>query len=67
MRDGLTFYGTFFMGFIAVCCIILMTVSRIQKDSHPTELLQECEKTIPRDQHCTLIAVPPTKEDKNDY
>jgi len=27
-----------------------------------TEMVKECEKSLPRDQHCYIIAVPPDKD-----
>jgi hypothetical protein len=30
------------------------------------QIITQCEKTLPRDQHCKLIAVPVTDKEKSD-
>ncbi len=60
---GFMFAGGFVWG--ALFMAVLGTVIPGQMLSQAKEALAECERALPRDQTCRLIAVP--KENKNEY
>ena len=57
--------GPFVIGFIAGI-IVLMTLVKYGDSivSRHYKMIEECERSLPRDQHCKTIAVPVEKEEK---
>jgi hypothetical protein len=56
--------GTLFAGGM-IAVFILVAVIDVSPKSYKNiveNALKECEKSLPRDQHCTIIAVPPSKD-----
>lgn len=61
MKDTLA--TLFFGGFIAI--VLLMAAIDFSPNSHKNiveNALKECEKSLPRDQHCKIVALPVDKE-----
>jgi hypothetical protein len=61
MKDTLA--TLFFGGFIAV--VLLMAAIDLSPTSYKNVVdnaLKECEKSLPRDQHCKIVALPIDKE-----
>lgn len=56
--------GQLFSGMVIGIFIVIALI-----DTSPTSYknivetsLKECEKSLPRDQHCTIVAIPPSKD-----
>jgi len=57
-----TLYGVligFIVGVVTVSAVAHMPSSKM---SIMHEMVKECEKTLPRDQHCKIIALPIDKD-----
>ena len=58
-----TLWGMFMGAFIAI--VAIGATNDLSRNS-PTNIIRnainECEKSLPRDQHCYIIAVPPDKD-----
>lgn len=51
------------IGFITgVLIVSAVAHSPSSKISIVREMIEECEKSLPRDQHCTIIALPISKD-----
>lgn len=48
--------------FIGLLIVITVVQSPSSNLSQYRAKIEECEKSLPRDQHCTLIAIPVDKE-----
>ena len=58
-----TLWGMFMGAFIAVVAIgATNDLSRNSPSNVIKNAINECEKSLPRDQHCTIIAVPTDKD-----
>lgn len=61
MKDTL---ATFFLGaFIAI--LVLVGLIDVSPNSHKNiveNAIKECEKSLPRDQHCKIVALPVDKD-----
>jgi hypothetical protein len=58
------FFATFLFGGL-VAVMVLMGLIETSPTSHKNVVdnaIKECEKSLPRDQHCKIIAIPETKE-----
>lgn len=53
-----------FMTGVGVGFIIAALLSKLPGSYYNlvTDAMHECEKSLPRDQHCTIVAIPPTSE-----
>lgn len=61
MKDTLATLA--FGGLIAILGLIfLIDVSPTSHKNIVENAIKECEKSLPRDQHCTIVAVPVTKD-----
>jgi hypothetical protein len=59
LKSGLV--GVFFTGaFFGVCCTLILG-SVIPAVSLYHKAIYECQKSLPRDQHCKLVGVPVEK------
>lgn len=61
MKDTLATLA--FGGLIAI--LLLMAIIDMSPTSHKNiveNAIKQCEKSLPRDQHCTIIAVPISKD-----
>ena len=47
--------AVFVLGMIAGICLMCIVFAITDEN---TQLIQKCEETLPRNQHCKLIAVP---------
>lgn len=54
----------FIFGMFAGAILLTVLVSESPTSYHNivTKAISECEKSLPRDQHCKIIAVPQEKE-----
>ena len=53
----------YFIGIVSgiiVCVVAVNGGDTYQKRA--TELIKECEQTLPRNEHCTLVALPISKD-----
>lgn len=58
-----TLWGMFMGAFIAIVVIgATNDLSRNSPSNVIRNAINECEKSLPRDQHCTIIAVPVDKD-----
>ena len=49
--------------FIGIFIVIaLIDTSPTSHKNIVENALKECEKSLPRDQHCTIVAIPPSKD-----
>lgn len=58
-------WHVFFMGvFFGVIVCVLSTTIPASTLSVVRNAINECEKSLPRDQHCKIIAVPKEKDER---
>lgn len=55
MDDMNRFFIGLILGIMVCACVVGLTKNPTK---HYNELLENCEKRLPRDQHCVIIAVP---------
>jgi hypothetical protein len=54
-------WAAFWIGVIAGCLLLGILLTFVPGPfKHATEAIEQCEKSLPRDQHCKVIAVPQT-------
>lgn len=46
------------IGVLMVMCIVFFALGVNSEESYPDSLIKQCEQTLPRDQHCKIIAIP---------
>jgi hypothetical protein len=54
---------TFFSGTFFGICLVAIAVQFLPNPKHNTKLaIESCEASLPRDQHCVVIAIPVSKD-----
>ena len=61
MSDG--FFGFIFGIVVGIALVgVIQAVNPSASVNIVAKVMNECEKSLPRDQKCTIIAVPPSKD-----
>ena len=61
MSDG--YFGFIFGIVIGIALVgVIQAVNPSASVNIVAKVMNECEKSLPRDQKCTIIAVPPSKD-----
>jgi uncharacterized membrane-anchored protein YhcB (DUF1043 family) len=64
MRELFELFLTFLIG-ILVGALMSMLIANVTPGSYKNivnDAIKDCEKSLPRDQHCTIVAIPPSKD-----
>jgi hypothetical protein len=57
--------GDKFWAIVGMLFLFIFSGLGIYRQAERNRMLAECEKTLPRNQHCELVAVPVTEKDED--